>query len=119
MAVSRVPVVSRSDCELLQCFADRDGACDAPPRDQEPWAVAQGQRERSVQGRHAEQVISADDSEGPLHDLWIDGAARGASQERGSLRQPSGEPGRAVRELPQSASSDAVVGGSPSPLRLG
>ncbi len=65
--------------------------------------------ERTIQRRDGKHVVSANDNQGQMRELWSDGQAGNPSQERKPPRQSLGKPSGTLRELSQQTDKKPLV----------
>lgn len=104
--------VARADSDVLRDAFSHDSKSDEIPCDS---SHVEGEEKRKcasqLQGRQERETIPDCDNEGQMPEVRDDKDAGHSSQERRPLRQPAGESGSALQQLPHERDEAEVVGG--------
>jgi site-specific DNA-methyltransferase (adenine-specific) len=110
MALPRSKMVNGSDGKLFQRFTSGDQQDTETAENSIKGQGKAGERKREIQGREVGKALSNNDRERSMLRVHFDEKSLHTPQERGSLRQPSGEFTDTLHELPQQSSQKNVVG---------
>lgn len=112
MALPFSELVTGQDCSVFQGFTDSHEQGLKETEDQITRARTAGRTERAIQGRVTEHLLPSDDSERQMLEMRRDGKPCNSSQEFQSSRQSLRKSSGSLRQLPQSASQNALVAAS-------
>lgn len=110
MALQRPTTGAAEDSRILRGIPGSNPEGDEATGDQIARARQYGDKERKIQGREAEYLLSSNDNQGQVFAMRRDGAPCYSSQERKPHGQSLGKPSGSLRKVPQQINKEVVVG---------